>query len=257
MFYVYGLIDPITKELRYIGKTKNIKIRYRDHLRGLNEKNHKANWIKGLLKNNLKPEIIIIEENESEKECFSSEIFYIEYFKCIGARLTNLTLGGEGASVHRMSDEIRKKISLSHTGKKHTDETKQKIRKIRTGTKASEETRKKMSEGRKGEKSPSYGVKKTDEQKIKISKGRKGKMVGKDNHLYGKKRDPQITMKSTLNNKNNKLTFEQTDEIRKLYFSGQFKQKELAKMYGVSRPHISAIVNYKRGIIHIKNKIGI
>lgn len=42
-----------------------------------------------------------------------------------------------------------------------------------------------------------------------------------------------------------KLTKVEVNKIRKLYETGSFYQKELAKMFGVSRPHISSIVNFK------------
>lgn len=52
----------------------------------------------------------------------------------------------------KMSEESRRKMSISHIGLKHTDETKKKFVKRMTGTKLSEETKRKMSEARKGEK---------------------------------------------------------------------------------------------------------
>lgn len=42
-----------------------------------------------------------------------------------------------------------------------------------------------------------------------------------------------------------KLKDFQVNEIRRLYKNKEFKQIELANMYGVSQPHISAIVNKK------------
>lgn len=45
--------------------------------------------------------------------------------------------------------EVRKKISLSHIGKKHSEETKEKIRIANTGKKHSEERKKKISDSMK------------------------------------------------------------------------------------------------------------
>lgn len=60
--HIYGLIDPITNELRYVGKTVDIKRRYKRHINEVNLHNsHKDRWIRKLLNNNHIPEIIVID----------------------------------------------------------------------------------------------------------------------------------------------------------------------------------------------------
>ena len=118
--YIYSLSHPITKEVRYIGKTINLKIRLKDHLdKTKNIKaTYKSNWIKSLLKQNLKPVIEIIDEvEESEWEFW--EIFYISLFKSWGFKLTNGTKGGDGNSCWQKhhTEETKRKISLAHKGK--------------------------------------------------------------------------------------------------------------------------------------------
>jgi group I intron endonuclease len=137
MNYIYGLINPITKELRYVGKTNNLKIRLQGHKdetkRGV--KSHKNNWIKGLLKEGLNPEIIIIDEIESDDWSWL-EIYWISQFKTWGFNLTNATDGGENppswlGKTH--SDEykiIRSKIMIENNPAKNmTDNWKNNIRK--------------------------------------------------------------------------------------------------------------------------------
>ncbi len=53
---VYGLIDPRTGELRYIGKAQNLTRRLRQHLQPseLRANTYKVHWIKELLSNNLR-----------------------------------------------------------------------------------------------------------------------------------------------------------------------------------------------------------
>ena len=47
--FIYILIDPITNQVRYVGKTNNISQRYKAHLnRARKHQIHKANWIKSL-----------------------------------------------------------------------------------------------------------------------------------------------------------------------------------------------------------------
>ena len=59
---IYTLKDPLTNEIRYIGKTKySLVDRLCKHLITY-EKNHRANWIRKLSKQNLKPIIELLEE---------------------------------------------------------------------------------------------------------------------------------------------------------------------------------------------------
>jgi group I intron endonuclease len=137
---IYALKDPISDDIRYIGKTKNdLKKRLYEHctIRNLKEKNHKNNWIKSLLKLNHRPVIILIEE-VVDSDWQEREIYWIEFYKNIGNNLTNGTNGGDGGNgakrskdyIERLidikrkngtltrSDECRKRISESHKGKK-------------------------------------------------------------------------------------------------------------------------------------------
>jgi DNA invertase Pin-like site-specific DNA recombinase len=46
-------------------------------------------------------------------------------------------------------------------------------------------------------------------------------------------------------NHNNKLTFEQAEDIRRLYASGEVSQDKLARLYKISQATIYNIVNNK------------
>lgn len=44
--YIYTLSDPITGDIRYVGKTTNLKQRYKAHCNPSNNKHtHKYNWV--------------------------------------------------------------------------------------------------------------------------------------------------------------------------------------------------------------------
>ncbi len=43
--YIYTLSDPNTNEVRYVGKTINIKRRYKQHLYDKRQTSHKNSWI--------------------------------------------------------------------------------------------------------------------------------------------------------------------------------------------------------------------
>ena len=54
--YIYTLTDPITNQVRYVGKTKNLKQRRHNHLNKCLDKNtHKRNWINSLRKIEKRP----------------------------------------------------------------------------------------------------------------------------------------------------------------------------------------------------------
>jgi len=163
--YIYGLIDPSTNQLRYVGKTVDINRRYRRHI---NERfihdSHKDRWIRKLIDNNLKPEIIIL-DIVSEVDWKFWEIHYISYFKHIGCNLTNGTNGGDqppSTKGRRHLIESRIKMSNSKKGKPIP---------WLNGRKRSEEHKKKLSESLKGRSSPNKGKKFNEEWIINLSKG--------------------------------------------------------------------------------------
>jgi len=90
-YYIYKLTDPISNEVRYIGKTNNIARRFSAHLND-KSKSHKASWIESLKNKGVLPIIEIIEEFTCEKECYLSEIKHIQQYN----NLTNHHLGGIG-----------------------------------------------------------------------------------------------------------------------------------------------------------------
>ena len=97
--YIYTLEHPVTKEVRYIGKTKNPKERFHNHCNRLhNQYSHKRNWINSLRNQGLKPVMNILDEiNESEWKYW--EKFWIEQFRQWGFDLVNHTSGGDGLTV--------------------------------------------------------------------------------------------------------------------------------------------------------------
>lgn len=133
MVYIYTLSDPITNEIKYCGKTKNIKERLIGHLKEKKSNQDKISWVKKIKFNGLKPILEIIDEVDENNWDFW-EKFWIAQLKCWGFELFNKTDGGE----------------YSVTGYKHTEEAKRKISKSQIGRKISKEWRENISKGRKG-----------------------------------------------------------------------------------------------------------
>lgn len=126
MFCVYGLIDPVSKELRYIGYSSNYLERYKEHLLPSNLKHntHKNVWLKSLLKVGNKPHLIILKEACSEQDGLNKEIELIRYFTNLGCNLTNGTFGGDGRYGFITPEGVKRKISQSMKGKNTKPEIK-------------------------------------------------------------------------------------------------------------------------------------
>lgn len=98
---IYGLVDPMTNELRYIGKSSRGLKRPLEHAKharkSSNPRSHLYRWIKKLQAFGHDPEIISIEDGHPDEDDLNeAERFFISYFRSIGSRLTNATLGGDG-----------------------------------------------------------------------------------------------------------------------------------------------------------------
>lgn len=108
--YIYKLVDPVTNEVRYIGKTGNLKNRFSGHLSNAKKlKSRLANWISSLARQNLQP-IIEIVEICSETNWENREIYWINYFKT--DKLCNVHPGGQLSFKDNISKKSAKKYDL-------------------------------------------------------------------------------------------------------------------------------------------------
>lgn len=129
--FIYSLCDPITDEIRYIGKTDQyLKQRLYSHIQECksNKKSHKISWIKSLLFQDLRPFIKVIDEVPQEEWKYW-ECYYIELYRSKGCNLTNLTDGGQGGSGYKHTQESRNRMRKSKLGQKLSEEHKEKISK--------------------------------------------------------------------------------------------------------------------------------
>lgn len=74
---IYALCCPDTKEVKYVGQSKNIRARIKSHIRGDGTKSPKTEWIKGLSSAGSSPLVKILEEtsdlNVAEKRHIKRE----------------------------------------------------------------------------------------------------------------------------------------------------------------------------------------
>lgn len=112
-YIIYGLTDPDTQEVRYIGKSTSGMKRPLEHKKPSNLKvqSHKVNWIKSLISVNKMYGIIVLESTSAPEELDAREIYWISEYKNRGVNLTNGTDGGEGALGREVSDNTKEIMS--------------------------------------------------------------------------------------------------------------------------------------------------
>lgn len=119
--HIYCLKDPITFEIKYIGRTKNdLKSRLRGHIASSKRakfKTRKQNWILNLISKNIKPIIEKLIEIEGWEESYLYEQSLIKEYVDKGFDLYNLKDRGIGSYLpckKEVKDLISKKIKNLH-----------------------------------------------------------------------------------------------------------------------------------------------
>jgi len=177
-FYTYAHINKDTNKIFYIGKGS--KNRYKS----INKRNVHWNYI--VNKHGFNAEILAYWN--TEKEAFDHEKLLISCFKKMNYVLANKTDGGEGTTSYKvklaalnrpkrnLSEETKKKISLSLIGRKVNEETRVKISNShigKIGKKHDDITKEKMSKSLSGSNHPMYGKKHSVETKQKMSQAKR------------------------------------------------------------------------------------
>lgn len=113
-YLIYGLVDPRTKLVRYIGKSEQGMTRPKGHAFPYNLKptTHKTCWVKSLLAVGLTYEIVVLQESSPDL-VYANEEWWISYGMLSGWPLTNGTLGGVGSRGRKASPELRAQMSAN------------------------------------------------------------------------------------------------------------------------------------------------
>lgn len=179
--FIYALCDPVSFEVRYIGKADDPYRRYCKHLVDKSS-THKARWIQSLLKQGLLPIRQILEECD-ELIWEERERDWIAFYRKISAPLTNGTEGGDGFTREDMlgkkhalgckkSDLWKQNATMRMRGNKYgkggkgkivSKETREKLSLFNLGKKMKEITKEKIRNSpsllsRTGDKNPMFGV---------------------------------------------------------------------------------------------------
>ena len=166
-FIIYGLVDPRTGQLRYIGKSSSGMKRPRRHFyedARLLPHLHVSRWIRQLQSQGLTYQIVVFQELPDAEGLSEAEIGWIAYFRKVGCPLTNLTDGGDGMSGFRHTDATRAK--MSEAAKNRGEAYALNMSKVQMGHIVSPETARKISLSKKAL---------SDESRRNISNAQKGK----------------------------------------------------------------------------------
>jgi group I intron endonuclease len=229
MFYIYIIQNQLNNKL-YVGKTKDLHVRWRDHkkiVKGGKEKYPKDFYtIHSAMKkygvNNF--DFFDVEWWENEDEAYEAEQFWIHFFRSNISNIGyNETPGGRGA----LSGEDHPMYGKHH----------------------SEETKKKMSASKLGKPSGALGRKHSDENKAIWSLQRTGPghpMYGKHQSKEARQKISQVKLQNgkTKGEKHWKatLTNDQAIKISSLFQNDKMKISEIAKLYNTNYQIIYRIV---------------
>lgn len=124
-YFIYGLVDPRSGELRYVGQTSVGMRRPLYHSKAStlkkNTNPHKCNWIRKLQTLGTSYEVEILEAFESRDRLDEAEEHWIGYFRMIGSRLLNANSGGAGNKGFKQSEEHKRKIGRALVGQKRSE----------------------------------------------------------------------------------------------------------------------------------------
>lgn len=95
---VYGLIDPCTGVIRYVGISKHLRFRMLNHFeKDTDSHNPKSEWIRSLKSVGLLPIVAVLEDGQGEGAA-AAESRWIAYFREMRIPLTNAMSGGYSLS---------------------------------------------------------------------------------------------------------------------------------------------------------------
>lgn len=187
---IYQIQSKCKPERIYIGSAVNITKRWHEHLLELNKNKHHSQKLQRHFSKYRESDLIFtVLLSCPQEDLIKTEQFFLDSYKPYfnGCLVAGSVLG------YKHSEESKRKMSLSHKGRKvseaqrvkmtnrtHSDETKQKISKSQKGKKhppLSLETRKKMSESRIGRKHSEESRKKMSANRMGIIPWNKGKKM--------------------------------------------------------------------------------
>jgi hypothetical protein len=230
-FYVYVHSRLSTGEPFYVGKGH----RYRAY----SQWNRNPHWHHIVAKDGGRY-VSFIAENMDEEFAALAEIEAIDAYRRRGAKLVNMTTGGDGISGLRHSDESRAKMSKAHKGVKLSESHRRNSAAARIGRPVSQETREKQSKSHQGQKPTAAAIKATvdmrrgrplsEEHRKNISLASRGKPApnrSKPSVMKGKKFSEESRKKMSLAHRGVPLSEDHRRSLRASTTAYWARRKEL------------------------------
>ncbi len=129
-YLVYGLIDPRTRLISYIGQsTLGLCRPHQHHAPNKTRRNSWCStWLRGLERKHLRCEIVVLEVTEADQSLLdTSEIWWIRYGRLSGWPLKNMTDGGIGSLGRKHNRKTKALITTANTGRRLSAVTRMKI----------------------------------------------------------------------------------------------------------------------------------
>src|ERR1035437_1278431 len=234
---IYSLTDPRDNKIKYVGKTNNMKRRFREHIKE-DGKYKKVRWIQKLIKLNLKPIMLELDEILETEQDFWEE-HWISLVKSWGFNLLNHTKGGTNPPIVRKFGKDNS-FKITHVAAMVLEMNlarKDKTYEELYGEERAKQLKEDISKRTSGENNPMYDKQHADETKIKISLANSGE----NNGNYGKHLSPEhIEILRVYNT--NKVVSEET--------------KEKQRIIALNRPPVSQETKDKLKLIHRKEGNG-
>jgi hypothetical protein len=112
--FIYGLVDPRTGDLRWVGKSDDPQRRLRGHVSSRDSDTPRGAWLRDLWAHDLVPALVLFEKVAME-DWRAAECEWIDAKQAEGCPLLNVNRGGGGGDTRiHGKPEVRRKMSRSH-----------------------------------------------------------------------------------------------------------------------------------------------
>ncbi len=206
--YIYVLVDPIERQIRYVGKANDPYERLRAHYWGcLRGQTYCQRWMASLKRKGIRPILGTI-DMATEENWRTKERFWVAYFRAKGAPLTNITDGGNGGPFVT-PEETKARMRTGCSGWHQSESAKQRISRARKGMVFPQQHRERLS------------------QRKKI--------------FFADERNTHYLSRHWA-----AITDEQAREVRRLAIAGKKSQREIGEEFGIPQSTVSEIKYGKR-----------
>ena len=146
--YIYWLLEPRTRNVRYVGKTNDPRTRYHHYISDANIEQDVhlpvIRWVAKLRRQGYLP-LMHLEELIPAGSWEVREQHWIAHFKAQGLRLLNILPGGGGTTGFTRPAAVRAKIAATLTGHRVSGRTREHLSRAQTGRVYDETTRERVS----------------------------------------------------------------------------------------------------------------